>query len=130
MGFPLIYYVLGKHIRGPHYDPFNHINCIFLSLCVEQRMQQSLKKQQKELQALEEELKTLRQRQEEEQGEQGRHDQEVLALLTQQAERTEESVRQLAMKLQEKVCIQRIRTSQRVRVVSRNAPCNRVVQNA
>ncbi|KAM6945189.1 outer dense fiber protein 2-like [Lycodopsis pacificus] len=60
-----------------------------------QRMQQSHEQQQEELQA-------LRQRREEEQDEEGRQDQEVLALLTQQTERAQESTRQLAAKLQEK----------------------------
>ncbi|XP_070760788.1 outer dense fiber protein 2-like [Enoplosus armatus] len=67
-----------------------------------QEMQQSHEQQQEDLQALQEELQTLRQRREEENEEQGRQDQEALALLTQQAERAEESARQLAAKLQEK----------------------------
>ncbi|XP_078107592.1 outer dense fiber protein 2-like isoform X2 [Sander vitreus] len=67
-----------------------------------QKMQQSHEQQQQELQALQKELQTLRQRREEEEEEQGRKDQEALALLTQQAERAEESARQLAAKLQEK----------------------------
>ncbi|XP_035513957.1 outer dense fiber protein 2-like [Morone saxatilis] len=67
-----------------------------------QRMQQSHERQQEELQALQEQLQTLRQRREEEKDEQGQQDQEALALLTQQAERAEETTRQLAVKLQEK----------------------------
>ncbi|TMS03585.1 Outer dense fiber protein 2 [Larimichthys crocea] len=65
-----------------------------------QRMQQSHEQQQGELRALQEELQSLNQRREEEKEEQGR--QEELALLTQQAERAEESARQFAVKLQEK----------------------------
>lgn len=68
-------------------------------------MQQSHEQQQEELHALQEELQTLRQRREKEKEEQGWQDQEALALLTQQAERAEESARQLAAKLQEKVNI-------------------------
>lgn len=68
-------------------------------------MQQSHEQQQEELHALQEELQTLRQRSEKEKVEQGWQDQEALALLTQQAERAEESARQLAAKLQEKVNI-------------------------
>lgn len=83
------------------------VNISFLSLCVAQRMQQSHEEQQEELQALQEELQTLRQRRQEEKEELGRQDQETLALLTEQAERTEESARQLAVKLQEKVSIQK-----------------------
>ncbi|XP_051277724.1 outer dense fiber protein 2-like isoform X2 [Dicentrarchus labrax] len=67
-----------------------------------QRMQQSHEQQQEELQALQEELQTLRQRREEEKDEKEQQDQEALALLTQQAERAEESTRQIAVKLQEK----------------------------
>lgn len=68
-----------------------------------QRMQQIQEQQQEELQALQEELQTLRQRREEEEKEeQRRQDQEALVMLTQQAERAEESARQLAVKLQEK----------------------------
>ncbi|XP_031161900.1 outer dense fiber protein 2-like isoform X1 [Sander lucioperca] len=67
-----------------------------------QKMQQSHEQQQQELQALQKELQTLRQWREEKEEEQGRQDQEALALLTQQAERAEESARQLAAKLQEK----------------------------
>lgn len=74
-------------------------------------MQQSHEQQQEELQALHEELQTLRQRREGEKEEQGRQDQEALALLTQQGERAEESARQLAVKLQEKVSIQRCHRS-------------------
>lgn len=76
-------------------------------LCVEQRMQQTDQHEQEELQALQEELQTLRQQREREREEQGRQDQEVLALLTHQAEQAEESARQLTVKLQEKVSIQR-----------------------
>lgn len=79
------------------------------SLCVEQRMQQSHEQQQGELRALQEELQSLNQRREEEKEEQGR--QEELALLTQQAERAEESARQFAVKLQEKVSNQRYHRS-------------------
>lgn len=68
-------------------------------------MQQSHERLQEELQALQEELQTLRQRREEEEEEHGRQEREALALLTQQAERAEDSARQLAAKLQEKVCI-------------------------
>ncbi|XP_044051158.1 outer dense fiber protein 2-like isoform X2 [Siniperca chuatsi] len=65
-----------------------------------QKMQQSRGQQQEDLQALQEELQNLRQQREEDKEE--RQDQEALALLTQQAERAEESARQLAAKLQEK----------------------------
>uniref|UniRef100_UPI0037E79678 outer dense fiber protein 2-like n=1 Tax=Semicossyphus pulcher TaxID=241346 RepID=UPI0037E79678 len=67
-----------------------------------QKMQQSHEGQQEELQALQEELQTLRQQREVEEEEQGRKDQEALALLTQQAEQAEETARQLTAKLQEK----------------------------
>ena len=78
-----------------------------LFFSVNQRMQQSQQQQQDELQALQDELQTLKRQTEKEKEEQGRQDQEVLALLTQQAEQREESARQLAVKLQEKVSIQR-----------------------
>lgn len=68
-----------------------------------QRMQQSNKQQQKELWALQEELQTLRQRRDENQDEQERQHRAALTLITQQAERAEESARHLAEKLQEKV---------------------------
>lgn len=74
-------------------------------------MQQSHEQHQEELHTLQEELQTLRQRSEKEKEEQGWQDQEALALLTQQAERAEESARQLAVKLQEKVSIQRYHRS-------------------
>ncbi|XP_038560364.1 outer dense fiber protein 2-like isoform X1 [Micropterus salmoides] len=64
------------------------------------KMQQSYEQQQEDLQALQEELQTLRQQRKEEKEE--RQDQEVLALLTQQAERAEESTRQLEANLREK----------------------------
>ncbi|KAK2838097.1 hypothetical protein Q5P01_015309 [Channa striata] len=67
-----------------------------------QRMQQSNKQQQKELWALQEELQTLRQRRDENQDEQERQHRAALTLITQQAERAEESARHLAEKLQEK----------------------------
>ncbi|XP_070690460.1 outer dense fiber protein 2-like [Pempheris klunzingeri] len=69
-----------------------------------QRMQQSQQQLQEELHALQEELQALRQRRDEEGSkEEHRHqEQEALALLTQQAERAEDSARQLAAKLQEK----------------------------
>ncbi|KAM7415589.1 hypothetical protein PAMA_017893 [Pampus argenteus] len=70
-----------------------------------QRMQQSYEQQYKELQALQEELQTVKQRrreEEEEDQEQHQQEREALALLTQQAERAEESARQLVAKLQEK----------------------------
>ncbi|XP_044188504.1 outer dense fiber protein 2-like isoform X2 [Thunnus albacares] len=69
-----------------------------------QRMQQSYDQQYKELQALQKELETVKQQQQrkEEDQEQDQQDREALALLTQQAERAEESARQLAAKLQEK----------------------------
>lgn len=71
-----------------------------LFFSVNQRMQQNQEQQQDELQ-------TLKRQTEKEKEEQGRQDHEVLALLTQQAEQREESARQLAVKLQEKVSIQR-----------------------
>ncbi|XP_028269228.1 outer dense fiber protein 2-like [Parambassis ranga] len=64
-----------------------------------QRMQQSYEQLQEELNTLQEELQTLRHQREDEEG---RPDQETVALLTQQAERAEESARQLTVKLQEK----------------------------
>ncbi|XP_008298096.1 outer dense fiber protein 2 [Stegastes partitus] len=64
-----------------------------------QRMQQSDEQQQEELQLLQEELQTLRQQK---QDEEQKQDQEALVLLTQQAERAEESNRQLTEKLHEK----------------------------
>ncbi|XP_053182226.1 outer dense fiber protein 2-like [Scomber japonicus] len=67
-----------------------------------QRMQQSYKQQYKEFLALQEELQTVKQQRREEEQKQDQHDQEALALLTQQAERAEESAKQLAAKLQEK----------------------------
>ncbi|KAM7018758.1 outer dense fiber protein 2-like isoform 2-T2 [Tautogolabrus adspersus] len=67
-----------------------------------QRMRQSHEEQQEALGALQEELQTLRQRRDEEKKEQGQKDQEALALLTEQAERAEETARQLTAKLQEK----------------------------
>ncbi|XP_069379037.1 outer dense fiber protein 2-like isoform X3 [Paralichthys olivaceus] len=68
-----------------------------------QRMQQNQEEKQEELQALQEELQTQRQRRDDDQEEtQRRQDQKALALLTQQAERVEESTRELAGKLQEK----------------------------
>lgn len=70
-------------------------------------MQQTDQQEQEELQALQEELQTLRQQREREREEQGQQDQEVLTLLTHQAEQAEESARQLTVKLQEKVSIQR-----------------------
>lgn len=77
-----------------------------LSPCAEQQLQQSHDLQQEELRALQHELQTQRQRREDEREERGQGDQETLALLTQQAEQTEESVRQLTVKLQEKVSTQ------------------------
>ena len=68
-------------------------------------MQQSHEQQQEELQVLQEELLSLRQQREMEKEEQGQQDQEALALLAEQAEQMEESARQLAVKLQEKVSI-------------------------
>nr|XP_046241833.1 outer dense fiber protein 2-like isoform X2 [Scatophagus argus] len=67
-----------------------------------QRMQQNHEQQQEELLTLQEELQNLRQRREEEKEEEWRQDKEALALLTEQAEQTEESARQLGVKLQEK----------------------------
>ncbi|KAM9360764.1 outer dense fiber protein 2-like [Symphorus nematophorus] len=67
-----------------------------------QSMQQSHEQQQEELQVLQEELQTLRQQREVEEEDQGRQDQEALALLTTQAKQAEETARQLAVKLQEK----------------------------
>jgi len=66
-------------------------------------MQQSHEQRQGELQALQEELQTLRQEREDEEA---KKDRELLVMLTKQAERTEESARQLTEKLQEKVSIQ------------------------
>ncbi|XP_077942478.1 outer dense fiber protein 2 isoform X2 [Gasterosteus aculeatus] len=72
-----------------------------------QAMQRRHEQQQEELHTLQEELHTLRQRREEEEEGpreegRGREDREALTLLTQRAERAEESVGQLAAKLQEK----------------------------
>ncbi|KAL6114910.1 odf2 [Pungitius sinensis] len=70
-----------------------------------QRMQQSHEQQEEELHTLQEELHTLRQRREQEEAEEeggARRDQEALTLLTQRAERAEESAGQLAANLQEK----------------------------
>lgn len=71
-----------------------------------QRMQQSNKQQQKELQALQEELQTLRQLRDEEDDGERQQDREALNLVTQQATRAEQSAKQLADKLREKVEIQ------------------------
>lgn len=67
-----------------------------------QRMQQSYKQKEQELQAQQEEMHTLRQQMEKEDEARGRQDREELTLLTQQAERAEDSARQLVAKLQEK----------------------------
>ncbi|XP_029138055.2 outer dense fiber protein 2-like [Labrus bergylta] len=67
-----------------------------------QRMLQSQEEQQEALGALQEELQTLRQRRADEKKERGLKEQEALALLTEQAERAEETARQLTAKLQEK----------------------------
>nr|XP_040050577.1 outer dense fiber protein 2-like isoform X2 [Gasterosteus aculeatus aculeatus] len=72
-----------------------------------QAMQRRHEQQQEELHTLQEELHTLRQRREEEEEGpreegRGRGDREALTLLTQRAESAEESVGQLAAKLQEK----------------------------
>ncbi|TNM90084.1 hypothetical protein fugu_004318 [Takifugu bimaculatus] len=63
-----------------------------------QRMQHNHKQQQEKLKALQEEL----QMREKEKDERGRQAQEALVLLTQKAERAEESARQFSLKLQEK----------------------------
>lgn len=91
-------------------------------------MQQSHVQQQEELLSLREELQTLRQRSEKEKEEQGWQDQEVLAQLTQQAERAEDSARQLAAKLQEKVNIQRCHRSiaKCLKLMGRDWSCNLV----
>lgn len=72
-------------------------------------MQQSYKQKEQELQAQQEEMHTLRQQMEKEDEARGRQDREELTLLTQQAERAEDSARQLVAKLQEKVRIQQAR---------------------
>lgn len=72
-------------------------------------MQQSYKQREQELQAQQEEMHTLRQQMEKEDEARGRQDREELTLLTQQAERAEDSARQLVAKLQEKVRIQQAR---------------------
>ncbi|CAG5918598.1 unnamed protein product [Menidia menidia] len=64
-----------------------------------QSMQQSHERKQVELHALQEELHTLRQQRDDSEV---KKDQELLALLTKQTERAEESARELAEKLQEK----------------------------
>ncbi|XP_072243374.1 outer dense fiber protein 2-like [Leuresthes tenuis] len=64
-----------------------------------QKMQQSHEQKHRELQALQGELQTLRQQKDDEEA---KKDRELLAMLTKQAERTEESARQLTEKLQEK----------------------------
>lgn len=66
-------------------------------------MQHSHKQQLEKLKALQEELQTR----EKEKDETGRQAQEALVLLTQKAERAEESARQFSLKLQQKVCVQR-----------------------
>ncbi|XP_047237575.1 outer dense fiber protein 2-like isoform X1 [Girardinichthys multiradiatus] len=66
-----------------------------------QRMQQSQDQQREELQVLQGELQTLRQQKKEEE-EEREEEQESHALITQRAQRAEESSRQLAEKLQEK----------------------------
>lgn len=95
-------------------------------------MQQSHEQQQEELHAVQEELQTLRQRREKEKEEQGWQDQEALAILTQQAERAEESARQLAAKLQEKVNIWRCPWSiaQCLKLMGRDWSCNLVAHKA
>uniref|UniRef100_A0A3P8TR49 Outer dense fiber protein 2 n=1 Tax=Amphiprion percula TaxID=161767 RepID=A0A3P8TR49_AMPPE len=65
-----------------------------------QKMQQNHEQQQEELQVQQEELQTLRQQQQED--EEQKQDQETLVLLSQQADRAEESNRKLSEKLQEK----------------------------
>ncbi|XP_036000220.1 outer dense fiber protein 2b [Fundulus heteroclitus] len=67
-----------------------------------QRMQQSQEQQRDELRVLQAELQTLRQQREEEEEQQREEERESLGLMTQRAERAEESARQLAEKLQEK----------------------------
>ncbi|XP_068594967.1 outer dense fiber protein 2-like [Brachionichthys hirsutus] len=66
-----------------------------------QRMQHSDEQQQEELLTLQEELQSLKQRRVMEK-ERERRDQDTIAVLTQQAERTQESTRQLAVSVQEK----------------------------
>lgn len=66
-------------------------------------MQHNHKQQQEKLKMLQEELQIR----EKEKDERGRQAQEALVLLTQKAERAEESARQFSLKLQEKVCMQR-----------------------
>lgn len=73
---------------------------------VVQRIQQSYIQKEQELQAQREELQTVKQQKAKEDEVRGRHDREALTLLTQQAERAEDSARQLAAKLEEKVRIQ------------------------
>ncbi|XP_029367274.1 outer dense fiber protein 2-like isoform X1 [Echeneis naucrates] len=67
-----------------------------------QKMQQNQEQQQQKLKALQDELQTQRQHRDQELERQGGPDQEVLALLTQQAERAEETAREQAEKLKEK----------------------------
>lgn len=68
-----------------------------------QRLQHNHKHQQEQLKVLQEELQTR----DKEKDEWGRHAQEAQVLLTQKAERAEESARQFSLKLQEKVRMQR-----------------------
>ncbi|XP_056274207.1 outer dense fiber protein 2b isoform X2 [Pseudoliparis swirei] len=90
--------------RGPLESELNRTEAERVWLAAQiQRMQQSHERQQEQLLALQEELQTARLREEEEEEEaHHHHHQEALDLLTQQAERAQESARQLSATLQEK----------------------------